>query len=296
MKNKICSVTTLKASLDQTISFVNYHLNIGIDHMFLFFDNPKDRAIEILKDYDKVTCFRCDKKHWSKYSKEKKIPIEKKQRINSREGLKHAIKKNYEWIAHIDSDELIYIRKNLKEFLKKIPEKVDYVRLVAMEVLPEKINYKNRFKEANLFKINIPKISRRYFNGHTAGKSITRISDKIDNLGIHVPEAKKGYELKRMFSARGRILHFDCSDFREWKTKYSDRAEGRVTFTEMGESKKKKMLEFSKVYAKNNEDELKRLYKKHYMMSKRWVKIFLLLQVLKRIKIDMKLFNPPGSF
>jgi hypothetical protein len=70
----------------------------------------------------------------------------------------------------------------------------------------------------------------------------------------------------------------------------------KVTFTEMGESKKKKMLEFSKVYAKKNEDELKRLYKKHYMMSKRWVKIFLLLQVLKRIKIDMKLFNPPGSF
>lgn len=59
-RNKMCTVTTLMAPLNQTLSFVNYHLNIGIDHMFLFFDNPDDEAIDALKDYKRVTCFGCD--------------------------------------------------------------------------------------------------------------------------------------------------------------------------------------------------------------------------------------------
>ena len=55
MKNKICTVTTGKVSLRNTLDFVNYHLNIGIDHMYMFFDDPKDVAINILSKYEDVT-------------------------------------------------------------------------------------------------------------------------------------------------------------------------------------------------------------------------------------------------
>ena len=55
MGEKICTSTTLKTSLKSTLDFVNYHMNIGIDHMFLFFDDPKDEAIKILLDYPSVT-------------------------------------------------------------------------------------------------------------------------------------------------------------------------------------------------------------------------------------------------
>jgi hypothetical protein len=56
MPAKICSATTLKSSVEQTLNFVHYHLSLGIDHLFLFFDDPYDKSIELLKDYSNVTC------------------------------------------------------------------------------------------------------------------------------------------------------------------------------------------------------------------------------------------------
>jgi hypothetical protein len=41
-----CIVTTLQAPLHETLMFVNYHLNIGADHIYLFFDDPGDAAAE----------------------------------------------------------------------------------------------------------------------------------------------------------------------------------------------------------------------------------------------------------
>jgi hypothetical protein len=290
IKNKICSVTTLKAPLNQTLSFVNYHLNIGIDHMFLFFDES-DRAIEELKNYERVTCFKCDRKHWNKYSKDKDISIEKKQRINSKIALKISIKKEFNWIIHIDSDELIHIKKNLKSYLSKVKKKFDYVRFPTLEVVPEKIKYNNRLKELKLFKRNFGKISKKYYKGNIAGKSFTRVSDKIDNLGIHIPEAKEGNILRYKFSLRGRILHFDCAGFEEWKTKWKDRLEGKVIGEEMGEGRKKMINEFGEVYKKEDENELVKLYKKQFMFSENIKRILLLLGVLKKIKINKKLFE-----
>ena len=117
------------------------------------------------------------------------------------------------------------------------------------------------------------------------------ISDKIENLGIHVPIAKKGFKLRYKFSLTGRILHFYDCGFEDWKITWGDREEGRVDFIEMGEGKKKRLLEFSKIYVKRNENELKNLYKKQLMISKKWRKILLLLRIFKKIKIDEKLFN-----
>lgn len=290
-KNKICVITTLKAPLNQTLSFVNYHLNIGVDHMFLFFDNPNDPSMKELQKYKRVTCFRCNKIHWDRYTKEKNIPLEKKQRINSKIALEMAFKRGYKWIAHIDSDELIYINRNLKEYLLKIPKNIDYVRFPTLEALPEKIEYKNRLKEVKLFKRNFGKISKKYFKGNIAGKSFTKISNKIENLGIHIPQAKKGYCLKYKFSLIGRILHFDCAGFEEWKTKWEDRLKKKTIAIEMGKIRKKIIKEFSRVYKKNNKKELIILYKKQFFIKKP-LKIFLrIIGVLKKINLNPELFE-----
>jgi len=286
-RNKVCTVTTLMGPLNQTMSFVNYHLNIGIDHMFLFFDNPNDEAIDTLKDYKKVTCFRCDDEYWSNYGIVGKIPLETKQRINS----KRVLKEDYDWVFHIDSDELIYLKKPLKKFLKGIPKKIDFVRLVTTEAVPEKIYYENRFKEVNLFKTNVPKLSRKYFKGNTAGKSVTRISNRINNLGIHVPEFKQGYNPKYRFSLRGRILHFDCCGFEDWKMKWRNRSGGKTIAAEMGAGRKAMISEFEMEYKKGGEVELVRLYKKQFFINSGKKGILKFFGLLRRINLNWSLFE-----
>lgn len=289
MNNTICSITTINAPLNQTISFVNYHLNIGIDKMFLFFDNPKDEAIEILKDYKKVICFKCDDEHWNNQGVTNKISIERKQKLNS----KIVLEKKYDWVIHIDSDELIYLKKPLKEFLNKISKDTDFMRLVTMEALPEKTHYKNRLEEVDLFKINIPKISKRYFMGNSAGKSITRISNRIEDLGIHTPNAKNGYNLKHKFSLTGRILHYDCCGFEDWESKWKKRTKGETVAREMGARRKNILFQFEKELKRKNKDGLIRLYKAQFFISENKKKILMFFGLIKRIKLDDWLFDTP---
>ncbi|MCF7800313.1 glycosyltransferase family 2 protein [Candidatus Babeliales bacterium] len=189
MVNRICTVTTLKAPLEQTLDFVNYHLNIGVDHMFLFFDDPQDPVIKKLREYKKVTCFKCDEEHWkkriskkdikniqkrkmissynSKYLGQKQsdsdLSLDEKQQLNSNFALKLTKKNNFRFIIHLDSDELIYLqKKSLKKSLKKIPKNIDFIRLLPLEAVPEKHNHKNPFREITLFK-NFGIIARFYY-------------------------------------------------------------------------------------------------------------------------------------
>jgi hypothetical protein len=159
----------------------------------------------------------------------------------------------------------------------------------------KKINYENRLEEVSLFKRNFWKISKRYYKGNIAGKSITRINNKINNLGIHVPEPKKEYTLKSKFSLRGRILHFDCAGFLEWKDKWLNRHKKITIAEEMGEGRKKMIKEFGEVYKKRDKDGLTKLYKKQFMFSYNLKRFFLLFGILKRIKIKKELFEKPKN-
>jgi hypothetical protein len=51
----VAIVTTCRGAGHTIRSWINYHLHIGFDHLFLFFDDPNDEAIQYI-DYpnDKV--------------------------------------------------------------------------------------------------------------------------------------------------------------------------------------------------------------------------------------------------
>ncbi len=182
MRNKICTVTTIKTSLENTLTFVNYHLNIGIDHMYLFFDDPKDAAVKVLSSYKGVTCCKCDSKHWNNLILQKDLVketpkiknvkknykkgyfcLEERQQLNADLALKMAKKEGYDWITHIDNDELIYSKGSLKENLAKSKKNADVLRLPSLEAVPERLNYKNVLKEISLFK-SFGAIARFYYS------------------------------------------------------------------------------------------------------------------------------------
>ncbi|MHA2182672.1 MAG: glycosyltransferase family 2 protein, partial [Promethearchaeota archaeon] len=109
MSNKeetICAATTIRAPLHEVKAFVNYSLNIGIDHVFLFYDSPGDFNFTMPIVHPKVTCILCDDNYWEKTGKKKEeLSVEERQRFNANLIFKYA-KNKYKWFIHLDGDEL----------------------------------------------------------------------------------------------------------------------------------------------------------------------------------------------
>ena len=101
-------------------SFVGYHLAKGFSHVFLFFDDKTDAAIQIVKSYfssEQVTIFLPDettRTSWRmcpsfpKLKEYVETQVHARQRLNCEVALSVALKMGLQWLLHIDSDELFY--------------------------------------------------------------------------------------------------------------------------------------------------------------------------------------------
>ena len=285
MSEKICVVATTNAPAQQVLDFVNYHLNIGVDHVFLFFDSELKKNYNGLIKLKDVTCFFRPRNRSEK--------IEDVQRRNANHALEVARKKRFDWISHLDADELIYLTRygaGLKSFLSRISRHVDYIRLPTIEATPEKLEYEHPLREVNLFKHNFWKLSKLFFRGHISGKSIVRVGPRIESLGIHLPEPHKKLRVKFIvFGAR--LMHFNRCSYLTWKrsfiplmSKNCKSHEGNATLISI-------INEFEKCYENGDEEQLMRLYKRQFFVSERIKRLFLLLGIMERIKIDGRMFS-----
>jgi Glycosyl transferase family 2 len=171
-EHSVCLFVTLKARLADTLSFVYYHLNSGFDHLYLFFDDPADPAIEALKGEKRLTCIRCDESHWQKLLGDiprSKLSINIKQEANAREAVKSARQDGFAWIGHLDSDELLYAPGGFKHLISTLPAGVEVVKLPAREIIPESLSTPNIFLDLHFFRIGrqaMPKNRRLYLDPH----------------------------------------------------------------------------------------------------------------------------------
>ena len=320
MKNKICSVSTIKAPLDETLEWVNYHLNLGIDHMYICFDNPKDKAIKKLEKNDKVTCIKCDENHlWHLIppgGKLSDVNHQEKLEFNAWFVFKLIQDKDYDWMfAHLDSDELMYVKGDLKDFLSKIKKEIEVICLLPLDSVPEKDYYKSAFQEVTLFR-NLGKIARFYyphkkllqkvipfikkeegnlagvyFRGHAAGKSIVRTNVKIDRFTGHRPIGKEGVELVQEFTSRANVLHFNACGFDVWKSKWLGKHKRKNPTQNMNKGKIKLYCQFLHAYQKDDEEELKKVYRSQSFIPSTSKVILLSSGLLRKIKLDKKLFH-----
>jgi len=162
MYNTICTITLCRDNLEGTLSFVYYHLNIGIDHMFIFFDDPNDPAIEHLKDLKKVTCIKCTPDLWLKITGNTNPGFMYRLHKSSDYGLELARKAEYDWVIRIDSDELIYTKLPLTQILENTYEKIDCLHFQVLETVPDIINTQNYFQDINKFKVSYRRINNRF--------------------------------------------------------------------------------------------------------------------------------------
>jgi hypothetical protein len=319
----ICTYTTLKAPRQEIVTFVNYHLDIGVDHLFLFFDDPTDESASIFNHDKRVTCIRCDGEHWQSLgiASSNIMTIPEKQTENSKIAIELAGKQKYDWIIHIDIDEFLYSFVNLKAELSSVCHSIDtvsYRPLEAIANIPTLLNYTG-FKYSYTCKFStkmfvytstdksyillskILYILKREFcrliglakpfkyrltKAHIEGKCATRLKSKISKLGPHFPYPSTNSKLHIKISRNSWVLHYDSPTYALWRRKWNRRMPkaGNPIWGHKSRSHTNRMfLDYSEYSEKNDEKEFKRFYNFLYGISPFEYKVLKALGLIKEI-------------
>lgn len=316
---KISIVTTLRAPLHTTQDFVHFHLNSGVDHIFLYFDDPNDPAIQCLQDEPRLTCIACDEAFWRstpKYVLRGSIrPYDEaygamklvdRQLTNANHGLALARKKGGGWVAHIDSDELIFSTQELKLFLRRLPRTVNEVRLAVREALATEVSKDRRFSEFIWFKRPTAGSRLRlaqalgckiifegeFFRGHTSSKCLIRADADVLSMGIHRPafidDSRCAVE-----TAGHYLLHYDDLGLVNWKDKFGQRLDGALAASTMRDNRLKqlRLFEQARDAQPSEHDNIEELYSDLYVAGSVELGILRVLGMLQRIDIPQSLFR-----
>lgn len=214
---KAAIVTTLKNAGPMLDSFITYHLSIGFEHIFLFFDDPDDPSIPVVQIYSNVTVVRHNDElreswkqtksyqtgeHIRRYLDEE---VTARQVLNVEIAIDLAKKKGIDWLLHIDIDELFHSpSQSVGEHFQSLTDRgIHRVLYVNHEAIPETSEVYDPFKEATLFKKNpltidtrltsgelkalvsrIPQLPERFFLCYRIGKSAARVADGLIP-GVH---------------------------------------------------------------------------------------------------------------
>ena len=314
----IAVATTLKSTPVQTEAFVHYHLNIGISHIYLFFDDPSDESIGRFADDTRVTETVCDEEYWENHvpthlSHFNPTYLVYRQRINATNALHWARNRGIRWISHIDVDELIYVgRGTLDRYLARTPFRI--IRLTLLEVVPEKFDYCNIFTENTLFKKpaahNLPTalrypwnslmlliakligvrspfhITPRFFRAHTKSKVIVRTDIDIQDMRIHAPKCTRRYieyRARKLF-----LLHFDSCGYDFWLARWRFKMGGTEKPRQSSQDVTRYMMEL--LVRGPEEKELHDVYEKLHFISPEDQKKLKALHLLKEIVLPESLF------
>ncbi len=298
--NTVGIVSTVKAKPLQLKLFVNYHLNIGVDYMILFFDDPDDECIKLFTKFDKVIAIPCTDEYWQDTNNKRPGTMSNRQIVNVNEGARILESKRCEWLINIDSDELLNPLLPLKAVFAK--SNADIIRFSLFEAVSESETYDHIFiptlfrKKSNQLQITLAKIlgcsnaiyDGEYLRGHRLSKIAVRISKKIDQYRIHKVLGSK--DLIREETKKIQLLHYDGVGMDSWKLKWDRRLDGTAKEISLRDNRKKQMRLYKNA-KQNGNIELKSLFKRMHFIPEQEKKYLYILGMLKKIKLKPELFE-----
>ena len=204
--------------------FINYYINLGIDHIYIYDDNEEgsEKISDCLskKLKEKVTIYENIKGYIKKQS-------------NAFTNCYYNNYKKYDWFIMIDMDEYLYIIKNtLKNYLtNKIFDKCDFIKFHT--IIPTDNNlifYDNRtlferfkgpyIKQFDIKTIIRGNISNLIYNIHSPSSSPQRnITCNNEGEIIHIKDINFGL-LSPININKAFIIHFKYKTTEEFINKY----------------------------------------------------------------------------
>src|SRR5690606_21502974 len=191
-----------------------YHLSIGIDKIFVYFDGTNDNGKVKISDLENVECFNSvDPSVYSDFAYLDRFKLQfyenhtARQCLNTYDAKQKCLKLGINWLLSLDADELFLmgIKKqiSLAEFFNT-HNNFDVIQLRTLEVLGRKMLYKNVMQEETMFKVhsqfkhwndriffkyfdpyNNKMIKHRAWLGHTMGKCAIKVDSKIIPHNVH---------------------------------------------------------------------------------------------------------------
>lgn len=168
---KVALVTTL-VNAEQTLpSFLQYHLGIGIDHLFLFFDDPNDAMLKQVASSSQITVLVNDENLRSQWrtgrlyeglqSKEECHDV--RQLFHVEIAIQLARAKGIDWLLHVDVDELFYLSNNdlHDHFAWLDSQNITQITYPNYEAVTERMEIGDYFREVTLFKKNPMHLSQQ---------------------------------------------------------------------------------------------------------------------------------------
>jgi hypothetical protein len=240
------STWALVATIDEppalVQAFVAWHLKIGAQHIYLYFDRPDDPAAELVSDMPNVTVVRCDNGYWLATSGGRSSRHQKRQVVNANHAYAQL---EAGWLLHADADEYVWQDAKLSDVLGNAAPEVDFVRLMNVErmyraettaqTIFEGFFRKPYFAPADraveLFGEDFLSTSRG-LTGHSVGKSLTRAGLDL-SISIHKPRASNKTANEALVPLRledPKLLHFDGLTPFSWVYKLLRKADAVANF------------------------------------------------------------------
>jgi hypothetical protein len=262
MTQKAAIVTTLKNPGPSFDSFLRYHTALGFSHFFLFFDDPLDPSMQTARKLRNVSIIKTDARLRNKWKKTEiaatnprfyqflESEFKVRQALNVEIAIQLALRKNLDWLLHIDCDELFYpFHGSAPDHFQSLCDaKLDNLIYANYEAIPESMDIDDYFRVATLFKKNfsllpevslneqqrtvikqIPQLPEHLFLFYANGKSAARITNSLRPNGGHRFTYKKkrsgrtGSTTRKtepIISRDAVILHYPCCGFRNFWSKY----------------------------------------------------------------------------
>lgn len=229
---RLAIVSTIKNPGALLSPFIEYHLSIGFDRLFLFFDDASDASIGIARRYESVTVLMNDadlERKWKAKSLYRQfesvldVEMMARQRLNVEVALDLAAQDRVNWLLHIDVDELFYSpAASAKDHFKKLEIRGVFQSLyLNCEAIPEVADITNPFVEATLFKVHplaLPNkklnqkqlsvidgsphlMPNRFFFYHMDTKAAAMLVPGVTTSGVH----KFGFEIAGPPTLRARV-------------------------------------------------------------------------------------------
>ncbi len=256
---KIALVMTVKNEARLLRQNLLYHLGIGIDRVFVYFDQTTDDGKETIEDLKNVVAQNSissrkyqDKEFLKKFWENADEHHTARQCLNTYDAIQQCKQRGIDWLISLDADEL-FITENAGEqpltafFNESITKSYDIVQLPTLEVVNKKMAYTNvmaeetLFKKQKRFKSKFDQLYRKVFNpytkeytttsywlGHTMGKAAINVDREIIPYNVHRYELLDGNKPKKLVT--GNILHYHLYDFEDFLKKYDNFKDHPDTF------------------------------------------------------------------
>lgn len=246
MRVRVAIVSTMREPGQALASWIRYHLGVGFDRIYLFFDDPEDADQEIARPFPQVTVIPQDALLRAKYpllgnfprlAKEVTGFYYARQLLHMELATRMALMDGCQWLLHLDDDELFFTPTMAiaRVFERAQQTTVQQVAFLNHEAVPMAWDIGDRFVDVRYFKRNpyqvsadqLPEIAnfwmaRRggYFSGYVSGKPAVRVQPGLTARGAH-RFARMGGDIPTEPSADAWILHYAHCGYEGFRRKYA---------------------------------------------------------------------------